>query len=116
MRWRFLRLCRVDLRLRARNREGEKELRPASLNALHPDRAAVGFDDALCDRQPKAGAEAFGALGLPVRIEDVFQILCRDARTGIAHGEDDFLIVMANGDDTDHAARRRELERISDEV
>src|SRR5437763_2472190 len=109
MRW------RSRLGFDARYRQREVERRPLSRLALRPDLSAVRLDDALGDRQAEARAEARGALRLPVGVEDVLQILVRDARAGVADDEE-HLAVVARGAAGDAAARRRELHRVADEI
>src|SRR5438105_4774728 len=88
-RGRFRRLCSVALCARfIRRAQREMELRSFLLFTLDPDSPAVRFHNSLRDWQAEACAEARGAFGLPVRIENLVEILARDSRSCVGHGED----------------------------
>src|SRR5436305_12904862 len=83
--WRFLREWRADAPVRRGHREREVESRSLPRLALHPDPTAVCFDDAFGNGQSESGPHALGAFGLPVRIEDVAELLLRNPRPAVAH-------------------------------
>src|SRR6266404_6118632 len=112
--WRFRRLSRVDGGRFPRDRQREKEFRPATLLGLHPDLPAVRLDDSLRDRQPETGAEALGTLGLPVGIEDVVEVLLRNSGAGVRDSEQ-YVIVLRIGAECDHPPVWRELHRVADQ-
>src|SRR5205814_7739581 len=91
--WRFRRLLRVDGRFFPGDRQREEKLRSAALLTLDPDLSAVRLDDSFRDCQPETGAEAFGALGLPVRVENVLQVLLRNSGTCIRDREQHLTIL-----------------------
>ena len=69
------------------------------------DRAAVGVDDPLCQRQAEAGARwrAFaGALAAIEPLEDMRQIAGVDADAGVGDPQDDVIVLEpdVNGDDS----------------
>src|SRR5690606_7533206 len=59
-------------------REGEAEGASLPRLALHPDAAAVRLHDAACDRESQSDAFAL-AVSLPEALEDVFDVVARDA-------------------------------------
>src|SRR6185503_802782 len=75
-------------RYRARDRQHEGQPRALSQLALHPDLAAVGGDDAVADREAEAGALAH-RLGREERVEDLVEVLRRDAAAVVGDGEHD---------------------------
>src|SRR5437763_422521 len=85
--WRFRRPLRVDGRLFPGDRQCEEKLRSAALLTLDPDLSAVRLDDSFRNGQPEAGAEAFGALGLPVRVENILQVFLRNSGTCVRDRE-----------------------------
>src|SRR5579859_1144950 len=112
MRWRFLRPSRADLGRFFCGRKREVELRTFRRLALDPDASAVRLDDAFGDRQSEPGPEALGAFGLPVGIEDVAEMLLRDAGAGVRDAEQNHRALERLRVHGDHPARRRELERV----
>src|SRR5690349_5987152 len=69
------------------DRQVERERAAFSACALDVNASVMRFDDAFRDGEPKANARAVGAAPLPVAVEDVFELLCRDAASGIRDGE-----------------------------
>ena len=82
--------------MRASGREGDCELCSLSDPTAHRDLAAMQLDQFLHQRQTdsrafvRAGARAFHAMKA---FEDLRQLLFRNAGPGIAHGQDDRLIL-----------------------
>src|SRR6202035_2992265 len=113
--WRFLREWRADALVRLGHREREVESRSLPRLAPHPDPTAVCFDDTFGDWQSESGAHALGAFGLPVRIEDVAEVLLRNPGPGVAHREQHSR-VLCLGAEADRAAAWRELHRVPDQV
>src|SRR5258707_3711712 len=113
--WRSRRLSRVDGGRFPRDRQGEKKLRSATRLGLDPDLPAVRLDDSLRDRQSEAGAEALGAFGLPVGIEDVLEVFLRDSGTRVRDREQ-HMIVLRIGAECDHPTLWGELHRVADQV
>src|SRR5687768_7169313 len=96
-------------------RESKVEFGTAVGWALRPDAAAVGFDNSLCNRQSKPGAELRCGFGLPVPVKNVRKVLGRDSGTGIRdrkpdlrafHLRQDFYLATLGG----------ELDGVADQV
>src|SRR5947199_9426139 len=113
--WRFLREWRGDAPVRLGHREREVKSRSLPRLALHPDPTAVCFDDAFSNGQSESGAHALGAFDLPVRIEDVAEVLLRNPRPAVAHHEQHFSVLL-RGAEADLAAARRALHRVTYQV
>ena len=96
-----------------RHRECDPERGALAELALDLDLAAVGIDDALHDREAKT--DAVIARVLPVAIEDVLDVLARDAGSGVADRDRD-PIAAPFGPESDRTAGRGELERVPDQV
>src|SRR6266702_886459 len=67
--------------------EREAHGRPQSGLALDPDPTAMRLDDPLADEEAEPGAVARARARRPVSLEDVGQIVLRDARPVVADGE-----------------------------
>src|SRR3954454_16141143 len=95
------------------HREDERAAGPRSV--LGPDAAALRFHDASRDIEPQAQTTPVAAPDLPEPPEDGFQVLGRDSRSRVrdrhAH-----LAIHALCPDGNARPRRRELDRVSDQV
>jgi hypothetical protein len=76
---------------------------------------AVRVDDAFRDREAEADAAAIAAARLPEAIEQVIEMLLRNARTGVGDAEHDLHLVRPRREH-DAPAGGRELDRVADEV
>ena len=65
---------------RCRDRNGERERRSAARLGLHAELAAVRFDDPPRDGQAEAGAAGRRVRHLHERLEDLGEVLARNAR------------------------------------
>lgn len=88
------------MQLSSRYADGEGG--PFAKLALAFDRAAVGLDDGLYDREAEAGVEGVvgssGLIGAVEALEDVRKIFDRDPGTIIADGEAGVAVVTMSGD------------------
>ena len=114
------RLDRVVESLRQRGRQRDREIEDAALTegALGPDATAVLLDNAArdCQAEPRATLLArIGGVDLLEAAEDRLELGARDAVTAIAHA-DHRLIALAAGAHIDRRARRRELDRVAEQV
>src|SRR5688572_20331038 len=102
-------------RCRLREREGKEHCRTGARLTFHPDAAAVGLDDAA--RDGETHTEAFPALGprLPEPVEDMRQMLGRDADARIVDGDED-TFARPPYVDSYPATGLGELEGIADQV
>src|SRR5687768_2516046 len=66
------------------NRHGEENAACARL-ALHPDAATMRLDDRFADVEPEACAAPCVTLCRPVRIEEVLDVLRRNAGTAVSN-------------------------------
>ena len=84
-------LSRAESRRRGRDRQGERERRPAALLGLDPDPAAVLLDDVAGDRQAEARAAAPDArpVDLVEPLEDPRLVGLRDADAVVLDRDDD---------------------------
>ncbi len=102
-----------------RDGQPHRERRPAAEPlAVHADRAVVGIDDLLDDRQPQAQAAAVAvARGVALRepVEHVGQEIRRDALPRVADTNAQAGVVLRQRDH-DATARRRELDRVAQQV
>src|SRR5690606_33282866 len=96
-------------------RHGHEEPRAAALLALDPDAAAVRLDDALGDGEAEADAAAARVAGLPEAVEEVRELIGRDAGPGVADLEA-HLVAIAFDVDAHAPAFGRELDGVADEV
>src|SRR5690606_22789187 len=87
--------------------EREGEHRATAQLALHPDPSTMRLDDAFGDRQAQAGSGPARVRCLPETVEEVPDLVGRDPRPRVRHGEDD-LVSADLGRDTDGAALGRE--------
>ena len=94
-------------------REGEGA--PLAEAARHGDVPAVLLDDVLHDREPEPDPLARAAAHLVELLEDVLEILLRDADALVRHRDLDRDGVLDRLDE-DARAARRELDRVADEV
>src|SRR5207247_2817107 len=90
---------------RAFTRQREPHVRAASGVAARGDRAAVGLDELLRDREAKSRAARLRGLVEPV--EDPPERLRRDARTSVGHAERDPALVVRRRFELYPAAARR---------
>src|SRR5262245_27639435 len=80
------------VKLSARRRQCEAEARPVARRALSPDPPIVRFDQLPYDRQTQpgsAGGPRPRAVGTVEALEDIRQVLGRDASAIVANGDDD---------------------------
>src|SRR5438094_4584285 len=77
-----------------RQRQPDREGRPAARRALGADVAAVLLDDLVADREPQPGAFADG-LRREEGIEDAAEHVGRDAGPGVADGDDGLSVLHA---------------------
>jgi hypothetical protein len=82
------------------HRERERERGAVPDLALHPDPAAMEFDELPGERQPEAGALDLLVCRphLPELLEDRLLILGRDADPGIRHGHLGDLVMRPRAD------------------
>src|SRR5215218_5929586 len=90
-------------------RQLEEERRAAPLIAQTADRAAVGIDDAVADRQAEAGPLA-DRLGREERLEQLGLIARVDAGAVVEHFEPDAAAGVADAHQNAAALRRRRLD------
>src|SRR5256885_627188 len=107
-------------RLRGRERQRDRERRAASFAvACRGDAAAVELDDVLDDGQsePEAAVRARrAAVALAEALEDQRKELAGDALAGVGHGDAHGVALELVGADGDRAARRRELDRVREQI
>src|SRR5258705_6805091 len=82
----------------SREGEREREASPSARLALDANPAAMGLDDPLRDREPEADAGTRGLPRLPEAVEDVWEVLGRDARAGVADRELDRGVTSGHAD------------------
>src|SRR5881397_2127556 len=101
----------------AGERELEPEARAGAGIARESDAAAVGLDDAARDREAETGAgeAALARLGPEELREDPRLVLGRDADALVPHLDPDGAVVECAAD-LDHAALRRVLDGIGEQV
>ena len=101
-------------------RQSESKAAAFARFAPDVDRAAVRFDDAARDRQSQSGAAAVARarfFAAKERLEDVRQVLGRDAIAGIDDLDLDLLSARARlRGDRDLFARRRVANRVLHEI
>ena len=83
--------------------------------ALHAHRATMRFHDSLGDVEAQASARAGRLLCLPIPLEDAVQLFACDA-CSLVDDTKLVAIVMHCSADAHARSRRRELDRISNEV
>jgi hypothetical protein len=71
--------------------------------------------DALANLETEPDPSAVRAIRLPEPIEHMLAMLDGNARNAVGHGEANLAITWCGGDD-DATARRRELDRVADQV
>ena len=84
-----------------------------------PDAAAVLADDAAADGEAEAGASheaGVGGVDLLEALEDVLELVVRDAAAVVGDFESGFVLVGLAGAQADLAADGRELDGVRDEV
>jgi len=77
--------------------QGEDKLRPHALGADDIDVFAVGLYDLLCDRQAEARALlvfSAGKIGLVEAVPDQFEIVFRDADSGVLYADENFIVLF----------------------
>src|SRR5437867_7728275 len=87
--------------MRSPTRDRHDKRRPLALDARCAHRAAVQLDQFLHERQTDAGAleAAPSCLGYAIEaLEDVRQLLGRDARSRVAHAQLGVVLSPAQGD------------------
>ena len=97
------------------DREGEGEGRPPARLALGPDLAPMRGDDLAGDRQAQAGAVGLRAGDAVELLEEVRQVLRRDALAGVGDGESDG-VARGLGGQPYRAAARGVGQGVADEV
>src|SRR5436305_756111 len=94
---------------------GEDERAAGPRSVLRPDAAALRFHDASRDVEPQAQTTPIAPPDLPEPPEDGFQVLGRDSRARVRDGNA-HLTIRALRPDGDARPRRRELDRVSDQI
>src|SRR4051794_13677147 len=96
--------------------ELEDEVRALSFGGLDPNLSSHRRDEAAGDEEPEAGAATVRAACATVELaEDPLPLRLRDADSLVGHTELDRVAAAARGDG-DGAARRRELDRVVEQV
>src|SRR5258708_36016401 len=90
----------------------EEDRRAGPRRAAHADVTTVAAHDAERDVEAEADPARIAA---PVALEQVAEVIRRDARAGVVHGEADQAALLLRLHH-DAAPGRRELERVSDQV
>src|SRR5260370_36851279 len=101
-----------------RERDREMERRAVTDGAFHPDLASVHLHDLLNDREAEAspGYRLRGAAAhSPEALEDVADLVRRDAETGVRDADQRVTALDAAGQ-RDRAAFGRVLDRVVDQV
>src|SRR5258707_8973203 len=96
-----------------RDRKREVELRSDFRLALDPDLPAVRLDDTFGDREAEARTESGRSLCLPVGMEDLTEVLARNAGARVGHSEEHLPPIAALGAQRDHAPGGRELHPVA---
>src|SRR5438552_11940766 len=109
---------RGDVRRRdGRAGQADRERRSAPGRAVDLDRTAELLDELAHDVEAETGAAVralVGAVDLPEHLEDVREVLGRNADASVAHGEDRRVGAQLAADDD--LAAGSELEGVADEV
>lgn len=77
--------------MRAWKRKGERA--PGTHLTLNPDLPTVGFHHAPGDREPEPDTATIAVSGLPEVVEKVLHVAWRDSRAGVAHLDEDALLL-----------------------
>jgi hypothetical protein len=94
----------------------KKNVDPTPSRLSAPDAAAVELHDASRYREAKSGAEPRRSGSLPESLEDSFQILRRNARSGVTHGHLYLVLGVFLRAKFDTPSGGRELQRVPQEV
>src|SRR6185295_19351122 len=97
--------------------EGQREPERAAdtQRALHPDASAVSEDDALGDVKAESKTPSIVGGDLQEALEHRLQLVGGDAHSGVLEGTPCFVPGTVETND-DLASRRRELDRVAEEV
>src|SRR3954447_10585904 len=93
----------------------EEESSPSTQRAFDPDASTLSFDDPLGDIESQARCVSGRWLRLPIALEDMRDMVGRDAGACVRHG-DQQLSSAALRPNRDGFPFGAELERIADEV
>src|SRR5690606_35118433 len=95
--------------------DGEEEGAPPPGFGLYTDGASVGIDDSARNHEAESGPVEVSPLPLPERVEEVWQALFGNARSGIGNGEAHPSLDRLH-ENSNRPPCRCELDRIPDQV
>ncbi len=95
---------------------GEDETRTARIGRVDPDAAPDDHGDLAADGQAQARAFLLVAVEFLETVEDHLLLVERDARTGIGHREEHFIVLLVDHDAQRDAALGREFAGIGQQV